>query len=123
MLSLLVADHFDELAADLMETYGTDLWAAMDGERSPESVAALAVQLPSGCRWRTAIDPDAWWTGDRLLMANLVNLLAGLSWGLGDPKKRGPKPKPIGPTRRRKEAATAMSKKKLLAELSKRRFG
>ena len=39
----------------------------------PGFVAALAVQLPPDCRWRVAIDPDSWWTGERILQAALLN--------------------------------------------------
>ena len=128
MLAALLCDHPDELAADLMEVYGLNLWAAMDSGMEPGFVAALAVQLPPGCRWRVAEDPDLWWTGDRVLLAGLLNELRGLIWGMSDKKKRGPAPQPIGPSTAakstgRKLAMTVMSREELLAELAKPRKG
>lgn len=128
MLAQLLCDHPDELAADLMEVYGMNLWAAMDSGMEPGFVAALCVQLPPGCRWRVAVDPDAWWTGERILQAALLNDLRSLIWGMSDKKKRGAPPKPIGPSsmakgNERKLAAVAMGREKLLAELAKPRKG
>lgn len=109
-----------------MEVYGLNLWAAMDSGVEPGFVAALSVQLPPGCRWRVAEDPDAWWTGDRLLAAAQLNELRGLIWGMADRKKRGPAPKPIGPSSlaakgTRKLAALVMSRDELLEALSRPR--
>ena len=110
-----------------METYGICLDHAMEGAYPAPFVASLADQLPPGCRWRVSYDEDAWWTADRLLMASILNTLRGLVWGLGDKKKRGPAPKPIGPKaaakRGRSLPATAMSVDELVAELSKPREG
>lgn len=111
-----------------METYGIDVEATMAGAHSAPFVAALVTQMPSGCRWRVSYDRDLWWTDDRLLMAALVNSLRGLIWGLADPKRRGPEPVPIGPSwavRRsgRSLPATAMSRERLMEELSKPRVG
>lgn len=115
----------DELAADLMETYGVSLEDAAAGERSPEFVAALALQLPPDCRWRVAEDRDAWWTGDRMLAASLVNSLNGLVWGMSDKRRRGPRPRPVGPTwavgGSRKAATVAMDREALMRELRKPR--
>lgn len=80
-----------------MEVYGICLDAAMDGAYPAPFVAALAYQLPQDCRWRVSYDKDAWWTGDRLLMASIANALRGLVWGMADRRKRGPMPKQIGP--------------------------
>lgn len=111
-----------------METYGIDLRAAMDSGMEPGLVAALSAQLPPDCRWRVAADPDAWWTGERILQAALLNELRSFIWGMADKKKRGAPPKPIGPSymtkgRSRKLAAVAMSREKLLEELAKPRKG
>lgn len=111
-----------------MEVYGLNLFAAMDSGVEPGFVAALSVQLPPGSRVRVAMDPDEWWTGERLLMAALVNNLRGLIWGMADKKKRGPEPKPIGPASvvkgsERKLAMVAMSREQLLEELAKPRKG
>ena len=110
-----------------METYRIDIEAAMKGAHSATLVAALVTQMPKACRWRVHYDSDMWWDDDRLLMAALVNHLRGLVWGMGDPKKRGPEPKPIGPswakkTGGRKLPAVVMSKDELLAELAKPRI-
>ena len=126
-LAQLLAERPDELAADLMETYGVCIDHAMEGGYSAPFVAALADQLPQSCRWRVSYDMDAWWDGDRLLDAALVNALNGLIWGLSDRKKRGPAPKPIGPKwaakkgASRKLAAIAMTKAELMDELAKPR--
>lgn len=124
-LAQLLCDHPDELAADLMEVYGLDIGAAMESG-DPSFVAALAVQLPPGCRWRVAEDPDQWWTGDRLLMAVLANDLRGLIWGMADRKRRGAPPRPIGPSymqggNTRKLAAQVMGRDELLEALSRPR--
>lgn len=108
-----------------MEVYGIAP-RALERDFAPEDAAALAAQLPDGCRWRVAEDPDAWWTGERVLMAGLLNNLRQLMWGMADSKKRGAPPKPIGPSwavkgATRSLAMTAMSKEELLSELAKPR--
>ena len=107
-----------------MAAYGVCLDVA-DLFYPAEFVAALAAQLPQDCRWRVSYDPDAWWTGDRVLMANIANSLNGLIWGMADSKKRGPAPKRIGPSWFNGAAKTlpamAMGRDRLLAELSKPR--
>lgn len=119
----MVHERRDELSADLMENYGVCLDEAMEGRYGAPFVAALADQLPQSCRWRVSYDDDAWWDGDRLLQASLVNALRGLIWGMSDKVKRGPKPKPIGPRwavegKARTLAATAMPREELLRQLS-----
>ena len=109
-----------------MEVYGLNLWAAMDSDMEPGFVAAPSVQLPPGCRWRVAHDPDAWWTGERMLLAGILNDQRGLIWGLADHKKRGAPPKLIGPSTlakdgARKLAAIVMSRDELLEALSRPR--
>ena len=108
-----------------MEVYGLAIHQA-ESEHPAEFVAALAMQLPEGCRWKVAEDPDAWWTGERLLMAGLLNNLRSLIWGMADSKKRGAPPKPTGPKwavkgKSRSLAMTAMSREELVLELSKPR--
>ncbi len=109
-----------------MESYGLALNAAAMEAYEPEFVAVLAVQLPQDCRWRVSYERDAWWNGDRLLQASLINSLNGLIWALGDKKKRGPRPQPIGPSSMKRGAgrslpARVMSSASLLEELSKPR--
>jgi len=114
----------DELRADLMQFYGVCLDAA-EGAYDAAFVACLVEQMPQDCRWRVACDPDQWWTGERLLMARLCNSLDGLIWGMADKKRRGPMPKPMGPSWVRKRGRSlpmvAMTKDELMAELSKPR--
>ena len=118
-------EHPDALRADLQRHYGIDLDHAMAGEHTAAHVAALAAGLPSDALVRQAIDPDAAWTLEAVLLADLRNMFAMFSWGLGNPRKRGAKPKRIGPSwmrsRMRKLASTAMTVEELMAELRKPR--
>lgn len=123
-----MCDHPDELYADLYEVYGLDLDAAIGSGMQPGPVAALAVQLPPGSRVRVAEDPDAWWTGERILLAGIINSVRSLMWGMADKKKRGRPPEPIGPSwakgrggGTRKLAAVAMTREELLEHLSRPR--
>lgn len=108
-----------------METYGICLDEAMDGGYSAPFVASLCMCMPQDCRWRVSYDKDMWWTGDRMLQAALVNALNGLIWGLSDKDKRGPEPKPIGPSwaidKGRKVPAKAMRRDELLEILARPR--
>lgn len=119
----------DELRADLMQHYGVYLDDAMDGRYSPDFVASLVTQMPEDCRWRVAEDQDALWNMDRVLLALLVNQIQGYIWANADKKRRGPRPKPLGPKwlveadNTRKLPAMPMSREMLLAELSKPRTG
>ena len=121
-----MAVHGEDLAADLMETYGVCIEDAASGRYSPGFVATLALRLPEGCRWRVAEDPDAWWTGDRMLAAALLNALNGLIWGMSDRKRRGAPPERVGPSwakgaGEKRVDAVAMTVSELLAELSRPR--
>lgn len=109
-----------------METYGICLDEAMGGRYGAPFVASLAEQLPQDCRWRLSYEPDAWWTGDRLLMAALVNSLRGLVWGMADRSKRGPRPAQVGPKSMvggasRKASAVAMDPAALMRAISRPR--
>lgn len=108
-----------------METYGICLDEAMEGRYGAPFVASLCIGLPQDCRWRVSYEPDAWWTGDRMLFAALVNSLNGLIWGMGDKKKRGPRPKPVGPKwaidKHKKIPAMTMAKEQLLELLARPR--
>lgn len=109
-----------------MQTYGVCLDEAMEGRYTAPFVASLALQLPQDCRWRVSYDRDLWWTGDRMLAANLLNQLMGLIWGLSDKGTRGQQPKPVGPSwarGERKSTAVVMTPRQLLAELRKPRRG
>ena len=119
----------DELRADLMQHYGVCLDEAREGRYSPDFVASIVAQMPEDCRWRVAEDQDALWNMDRVLLALLVNQIQGYIWANADKKRRGPRPKPLGPKwlveadNTRKLPAMPMSREMLLAELSKPRTG
>lgn len=108
-----------------METYGICLDAAMEGAYPAPFVAALCEQLPASCRWRVSYDRDAWWDGDRMLMASVLNTLTALVWGMSDKRRRGPRPRPVGPSwalrTGRKVPAIVMTKDELMRELAKAR--
>ena len=89
--------HPDELAADMMQTYGI-AWPDVEAGRYPASfVAQLTVQLPPDARVRAAEDADSMWRLDHVLLANLVNQLAALTHSLCG-RKGSRAPKRIGPT-------------------------
>lgn len=118
--------HGDELRADLQQYYGIDLDDAMAGAHSARHVAALLAQLPPDCRVARAEDPDAAWTLTDSLLATVANALHTLMWGMSDPKKRGQRPAPIGPSwmrgkRTRTLDARAMPVDELMQELTKPR--
>lgn len=125
LLAQLMWERPDELRADLMGCYGVCLDAAMEGAYQPAFVAALVVQMPTSCRWRVSYDEDAWWDGDRMLMAAIANSLRGLVWGMSDRDRRGPAPTPIGPRSAREGGrrvrALVMTREQLVAELRKPR--
>ncbi len=89
--------HPDELAADMMQTYGV-AWPDVEAGAYPASfVARLAVQLPPDARVRAAEDTDSIWRLDHVLLADLVNQLAALAHALCG-RKGSRAPKRIGPT-------------------------
>lgn len=118
--------HQDELRADLQRYYNIDLDHAERGEHAAEHVAALVKCLPTDSLLFRAMNPDASWTRDQIILAEVRNILANLAWGMSDPKKRGARPKPIGPSwmtrgRVRTLEARAMTVDELMAELGKPR--
>lgn len=89
-------------------------------------MAALVACLPSDACIRRAANKDAEWTLERQLLAGVYNSLNSLIWGMGDKRKRGPKPTPVGPSwmigeSSRKLEARVMTPKQLMAELAKPR--
>ena len=90
--------HPCELRADLQQHYGIDIDHAMSGERSAEHIAALFSCLPTDARVFVAENPDCAWTREHILLAGIYNSLNALAYGLSNPKKRGKKPQPIGPS-------------------------
>lgn len=121
-----VREHPDELRADLQRYYGIDLDHAMNGEHTAGHIASLVVCLPSDAALFRTINPDAAWTLQSVLLAAIFNNLTGLIYGMSDKRKRGSKPKRIGPSwivnqDKRKLDARPMSITELMAELSKPR--
>lgn len=98
----------------------------MSGGHSPIHIAALFVQLPQDSRIARAIDPDNRWTLTDVLLATIANAIHGLIWGLGDERRRGRRPEPIGPTwmtkgRMRSLPARVLPVSELMRELTKPR--
>ena len=120
--------HDDELRADLQRVYGIDLDHAMAGMHTAGHVASLVTCLPSDSMLAQAVDPDAEWTLEACLLADVSNLLAGLIWGMGDPRRRGRPRKPIGPSWMTKGSDRALDARvldieDLMRELGKPRRG
>lgn len=127
---MVLAAHWrkrpDELRADLQEHYGIDIDHAMAGRHTAAHVAALTAQLPLHARVNVAQEPDARWQQPDVLLATLVNQLAVLMWGMSDPKKRGKRPQPIGPSYMTREQmrslpARVLTIDELMEELEKPR--
>ena len=120
--------HQDELRADLQRVYHIDLDHAMGGEHTAGHVAALVSCLPSDSSLAATVDDDARWTVEACVLADVRNLLAGLIWGMGDKRRRGSPPKPIGPSwmtkgNDRTLEARVLSIEELMRELGKPRKG
>ena len=114
------------MRADLQRYYGVDLDKAMAGEHSAAHIAALVKCLPSDAAMLRAENADAAWTLETVLLATLHNDLSMLMWGMSDTRKRGPKPKRIGPSwmtkdSTRKMAARTLEISELMKELQKPR--
>ena len=119
-------EHPDQLRADLQRHYGIDLDHAMAGEHTAAHIGALVACLPSDAAVFKAKNPDAAWTLETVLLAVIHNDISSLIYGMSDPRKRGHKPKPIGPSWLTKGAvrtleARALPIDELMAELSKPR--
>lgn len=120
--------HEDELRADLQRVYHIDLDHARGGRHAAGHVAALVSCLPSDSMLAQAVDPDARWTVEACVLADVRNLLAGLIWGMGDKRRRGSPPKPIGPSwmtkgNDRTLEARVLDIEELMRELGKPRKG
>lgn len=125
-LAAVYNTHEDKLRADLQQFYGIDLDHAMAGGHTPYHIACLATQLPQQARVIVNEDPDYVWGLNETLLASLLNALNGLIWGMGDKRKRGPKPTLVGPSRmtegqKRSLPARVLPLDKLMEELSKPR--
>lgn len=121
----MAAHHEDELRADLQRHYGID-WDKAE-EHSAGHVAALMLNIPQGeSATYAAIDPDAGWTREQVMLALLVNHIALLRWGMADRKSRGTQPSLVGPSwmtkgKMRKLAARTLPIDELMRVLSKPR--
>lgn len=98
MLANEYVEHEPELRADLQQTFGVDIDHAIAGEHSAHHVACLVSQLPSDARVRVATDSDSTWTLTDALLARLCNSFSMFVYGMSDKRKRGAKPKLIGPS-------------------------
>ena len=98
----------------------------MRGGHSAAHVAALAAQLPPDARVRAKVDQDGLWGLEHVLLASIANSLNMLIWGMSDRKRRGRRPRPIGPSwmtagRKRNVAKRAVPLSQLKEELSRPR--
>ena len=78
--------------------YGIDWDAARAGAHTVRHMAALVACLPPDACLRRAANQDAAWGLDQQLLAGIYNSLSSLVWGMGDPRRRGPRPRPVGPS-------------------------
>ncbi len=80
----------------MRRVYGLDIDKELELRRMrPRSLAACAANLPDGSMvWRRLGLPNAW-TMQEHLAATLVDQMNMWMWANSDPKKRGPKPKPV----------------------------
>lgn len=86
----------------------------------------LVEHLPNGSNVHKAeLGVDADWTLEATVLADIRNNLTMLMYGMSDPKKRGQKPKRIGPSWMTRAARTlearVMSVADLMQELNKPR--
>ena len=126
MLAAAIRLHEDEVRADLQRVYGIDLDHARAGKHTARHIAALVSCLPSDSMIAKADNPDAVWTLETCVLADIDNLLTGLIWGMSDPKRRGRQRNPIGPSwmtkgNERTLDARVLSIDELMAELEKPR--
>lgn len=126
MLAAAVERHPDELRADLQRCYGIDLDHAMAGAHTAAHVASLTACLPTDSLLFAAENPDAAWSREAILLAETRNALRDLIWGMSDPRKRGPRPKPVGPSWMTRAGMTSLpaqvlSVDELMEELAKPR--
>ena len=114
------------MRADLQQHYGIDLDRAIGGEHTAHHVACLVAQLPQQARLVALVDRDAQWTLGDIMAAALLNNFRLFCWAMSDPRKRGAKPEPVGPSwmteqHKRSLPAQVMPIDKLLEELGKPR--
>lgn len=89
-LVLLLDRCPDQLAADMRREYGLGMH-----DLDPSETAALAANLPAGSLvWQTLDTPRAW-TFDQYLAVLRIEQMNQWIWANGDPRKRGPQPRPL----------------------------
>ena len=98
----------------------------MAGEHTAYHIGVLLAMLPrESCVHKAVIGKDAEWTLESTLLADIRNNLVMLMYAMSDPKKRGQKPKRIGPSWMTRAARTlearVLSITELMQELSKPR--
>lgn len=125
-LAAIAAKYPDELRADLQRYYGIDFDHARAGGHTAHHVAALIACLPTGSALQRAESgADGEWTLEAVILADLRNMFASYVWCMSDPKKRGSRPKRIGPSWMRDKPKTlecrVLSISDLMTELSKPR--
>lgn len=122
---MTLARHEDALRADLQQTYGIDLDAAMCGGHTAPHVAALVHQLPPDSRLGIIDNADNAWTRAEVLLAAIFNSMAAWQWAQLDKRKRGPMPKRVGPSYMREDGrkldAQVMTIAQLMRELQRPR--
>lgn len=125
-LAALINGYDDALRADLQRYYAIDLDHAMNGGHSAAHIAALVKYLPHDAAIYTVENLDAEWALTDVLLADIRNIFADFVYGMSDRRKRGKRPKRIGPSwmageSMRKLEAQTMSVDELMAELNKDR--
>lgn len=125
-LAVALSTHEDELRADLQETYGIDLDAAMCGGHTAPHVAALVRCLPSTSRLGVIQDADNAWTLQDIMLAAIFNSFQAWQWAQLDRRRRGAMPERVGPSwmrnqGKRKLDAQVMTIDQLMRELGKKR--
>ena len=101
MLAVMLVRYADELAADMLETYGLLMPDILAGKYPASFIAQLATQLPSNSRIAIKINADNAWQLEDVLIATLCNSFNNFVYSYGG--KKGKKPKPIGPSYMRGE--------------------
>lgn len=98
VLASVIGSCEDKLRADLQQYYGIDLDEAIGGKHTARHIAVLVAQLPLDSRLSKSANKDNNWSLSDVLMAVLINNFRMFVYGMSDPKRRGQKPEPIGPS-------------------------
>lgn len=89
-LVLLLHRCPDQLAADMRREYGLAV-----RDLPPMQAALLAVNLPDGSRVWQELNTARAWTFDQYLAVLRIEQMNQWIWANGDPRKRGPQPRPL----------------------------